>query len=246
VPLRDLPADLGRLAISVARVERRDIGFGELGRLGELGLQPVDDRRPVAVEHPQRQAERPHVLAAQGLLVAEAERLHRVEGELRDVEPDELPARQAAVLERVRCVARLGEVARAELALVGDDQPARLQILDLGLQRRRVHRDQHVGRVAGRLDRGGAEIDLEGGDSEGRPLRGADLGREIGEGGEVVAGERRRQGELAAGQLHSVAAVAGEAHDDRLRGRLGGRVFRRYNMGGRRQSRFLPEGSSPP
>ena len=127
---------------------------------------------------------------------------------------DELPAGEAAVLERIGLVARLGEVARAELALVGDDQPAGLQIVDIGLQRRRVHRDQHVGRVAGGLDRGRAEIDLEGGDSEGRALRRADLGREIGEGGEIVAGERGREGELAAGQLHAVAAVAGEADDD--------------------------------
>ena len=49
------------------------------------------------------------------------------------------------------------------------------------------------------------------------PLRRADLGREIGEGGEVVAGERGRQGELSAGQLHAVAAVPGEANHDCLR-----------------------------
>ena len=123
-------------------------------------------------------------------------------------------------------IAGLGEVARAELAFVGDDQAAGLQIVDIGLQRRRVHRDQHVGRVARGLDRGRAEIDLEGGDAEGRPLRRADLGREIGEGGEIVAGERGRQGELAAGQLHAVAAIAGEADDHRLERRVGRRLLR--------------------
>ena len=82
------------------------------------------------------------------------------------------------------------------------------------LERRRVHRDQHVGLVAGGLDRGRAEIDLEGRDAEGRALRRADLGGEIGEGREVVAGKRGRQRELPAGQLHAVAAVAGEADDD--------------------------------
>ena len=110
---RDLRADLDRLAIGVAGVERGDIGLGELGRLGELGLEPVDDRLAVAVEHPQREAERPHVLAAQRFLVAEPERLHRVERQLRDVEADQLPAGEAAVLERVGVIARLGEVARA-------------------------------------------------------------------------------------------------------------------------------------
>ena len=53
----------------MAGVERGDIGLGQLGRLGELGLEPIDDRLAVAVEHPQRQAERPHVLAAQASLL---------------------------------------------------------------------------------------------------------------------------------------------------------------------------------
>ena len=122
--LVDLPADLDRLAIGMAGVQRGDIGLGQLGRLGELGLEPVDDRLAVAVEHPQRQAQRPHILAAQRFLVAEAERLHRIERQLRDVEVDQLPLGEAAVLERVGVIARLGEVARRELALVGDDQPA--------------------------------------------------------------------------------------------------------------------------
>ena len=134
---------------------------------------------------------------------------------------DQLPVGEAAVLERVGVIAGLGEVARGEFALVGDDQPAFAQVADVGLQRRRVHRDQHVGLVAGGVDRARAEIDLEGGDAEGRALRRADFGREIGEGGEVVAGQRGRQGELPAGQLHAVAAVAGKADDDRFQRRMG-------------------------
>src|SRR6185312_7991840 len=65
-------------------------------------------------------------------------------------------------------------------------------------------------------DRAGAEIDLEGGDTEGRALGRADFGREVGEGRKVVPGERGRQRELTAGELHAVAAIAGEADDDRL------------------------------
>ena len=145
---------------------------------------------------------------------------------------DQLPAGERAVLERIGLIAGLGEVAGAELALVGDDQAAGLQIVDIGLERGRVHRDQHVGRVAGGLDRGRAEIDLEGGDPEGRALRRADLGREIGEGGEIVAGQRGREGELAAGQLHAVAAVAGEADDDRFRRDIGAGLLGGEKMGG--------------
>ena len=199
--------------------------------------------RPVAVEHPEREPQRPHVLAAQRFLVAEAEGLHRVEGELRDVEPDHLPSGERVVVERIALIARLGEVAGAELAFVGDDQAAGLQIVDIGLQRRRVHRDQHVGRVARGLDRGRAEIDLEGGDAERRPLRRADLGREIGEGGEIVAGECGRQGELAAGQLHAVAAIAGEADDDRFQRRIGAGFFGGEIMSGRGHGDFLTSGT---
>src|SRR3546814_7991751 len=79
---------------------------------------------------------------------------------------DELPPGEAVILERIGVITRLGEIAGAELALVGDDEAARLQRFDIGLERRRIHRDQHVGRVAGRLDRRGAEIDLESGNTE--------------------------------------------------------------------------------
>ena len=220
---------LGGLAIGVAGVERGDIGLRQRRHLGELGLQPVDDRLAVAVEHPQRQPQRPHVLAAQRFLVAQPERLHRVERQLADVERQQLPSGEAAVGQRVGGVFGLVEVALAELAFVGDDEAAGLQRLDIHLKTGGVHRDQHVGLVAGGLDLGRTEIDLEGADPEQRALRRADLGREVREGRQVVAGERGGQGELAAGQLHAVAAVAGEAHDDRLRvgvrRRLGGRDF---------------------
>src|SRR3546814_18011138 len=86
----------------------------------EFRLEPVDQRRPITVEHPQRQPQRPHILTAQGFLVAEAEGLHRIHRRLADVQLEELPFRQAAVLERVRFILRLGQVAGAEFAFVGD------------------------------------------------------------------------------------------------------------------------------
>src|SRR3546814_9013685 len=81
----------------------------------------------------------PHVLAAQRFLVAEPERLHRIERELRNVELQQCPFREAVILERVGIVFGLGEVPIGELALVGDDQPAELQRLDIGLERSEEH-----------------------------------------------------------------------------------------------------------
>ena len=81
---------------------------------------------------------------------------------------------------------------------------------------------------------------LEGGDPEGRPLGGADLGGEVGKGREVVAGKRGRERELPAGQLHAVAAVAGEADDDAFRRNVGAGFFGGDQMGGCRHRTSNP------
>jgi hypothetical protein len=52
----------------------------------------------------------------------------------------------------VGVVAGLLEVALGELVGVDDEHAVRLEVLEVGLERRRVHRHQHVGRVAGRVD----------------------------------------------------------------------------------------------
>ena len=59
-----------------------------------------------------------------------------------------VPGLQRAVLERVRGVADLGEVALGELVGVDDDRRAAGQVAQVGLERGRVHRHEHVGRVA--------------------------------------------------------------------------------------------------
>src|SRR3546814_15183998 len=79
---------------------------------------------------------------------------------------DLLPFGEAAVLKRVFRIARLGEVARRKLARIGDDEAARLQRADIGLERGRVHRDQHVRPVARRLDAAGPAITRTGGNPE--------------------------------------------------------------------------------
>src|SRR3546814_10310207 len=89
-------------------------------------------------------------------------------------------------------------VARAEGAGVEDQQAVRLHVGQVHLQRRRVHRHQHVELVAGGHDDAGAEIDLEGGHPEGGADRRADLRREVGEGRQVIARQRGGQRELAA------------------------------------------------
>jgi hypothetical protein len=121
---------------------------------------------------------------------------------------------QRAVVERAGRVAGLLEVAFDEGAGVHDQHAAVDQILQVGLERGRVHRHQHVGRVARRVDLARREVELEPRDPEQRASGSADLGREVGEGRDVVAGLGRGLGELGAGELHAVARIAGEADDD--------------------------------
>ena len=92
--------------------------------------------------------------------------------------------------------------------------PPRLDLRQVGLQRGRVHRDQHVGVVAGRRDVARGELDLERRDPVHRAGRGPDLRREVGQGREVVAEHRGGGGEAIAGQLHAVAGVPREPDDD--------------------------------
>ena len=131
-----------------------------------------------------------------------------------DLDLEDPVAVEAAVLERVGRVAGLLEVAVVELVGVDDDDAAGLEVAEVGLERRRVHRHQHVGRVAGGVDVVVGDADLEAGDAGQGAGGGADLGREVGERREVVADQRRGVGELGPGQLHAVAGVAGEADDD--------------------------------
>ena len=101
--------------------------------------------------HPRQQAEREHVLGAGGVLAGQAELLDRLDRHPGQVDPVHGEAvGERVVLERVGGVAGLGQVARGEVVGVDDDRGALGQVGEVRAQRRGVHRDQHVGGVAGR------------------------------------------------------------------------------------------------
>src|SRR5207302_2393997 len=147
---------------------------------------------------------------------AEAEVLERVDGELGDVDLEELKAIERAVPERVLGVARALQILLAEGFGVDDQDAATLEVAEVGAQRRGVHRHQHVDVVARGEDFLTREVELERADAGERAGRSANLGREVGQRADVVAGESRLGGELHAGELHAVARVAREANDYRL------------------------------
>ena len=192
----------------------RLVGLGQLGLLGELLVQPLQRglHRP-AVE-PVHQAQGVEVLAAQDVLLGQGAVGQGLADALVDVQLDDAAALEGAVLERVRRQPRLLQVALGEAAGVDDDHAAGLQVLVVDDQRGRVHGHEHVGGVARGVDVQRAEVDLVARDAGARARGGADLGGEVGEGGQVVAELRGGVGELAAGDLHAVAGIAGKTDDD--------------------------------
>ena len=86
---------------------------------------------------------------------------------------------ERGILERIRRVAGLVEVALLEGRGVDDEQPARLEVGQVHLERRRIHRDEAVETVARRVDALAAELELEARDAEQRAGRGANLGGEV-------------------------------------------------------------------
>ena len=213
--LLERPADFSGLPISVSGIQRRDIGFDQLVALcTEFRLQRLDQGSPVAIEHPQRQTERPHRLAAKRFAIAQPKRLNGLQGQTGDIEGNHPIRRETEVLQRIARVTRLFQIALIECPGVRNDQTAGAKRGQIHFERRRIHRHQHIGSVAGRVDRCRSEIDLECRHAKGRALRRPDLRREVGKGGEIVAGERGRQRELTASQLDAISRIAGKTHHD--------------------------------
>jgi hypothetical protein len=120
---------------------------------------------------------------------------------------------ERAVLERVARIPHLGQRPGGELVGVHDDRCAAGDVAKVGLERRRVHGDEHVRRVTWGEDVEVREVDLEAGDARERAGGRADLRGEVRQCGDVVAELGGFGGESVAGKLHPVAGVASEPDD---------------------------------
>ena len=209
--------DLRCLTKGVARVQCALVRFGDCLFSSELLRDPLLCSRHRALVEPEHHAEREEVLRQLDLLARKAEpfagaRHHCGHGNLIEV-----VALQRTVVQWVNGVARLLQVDVVEGIGVDDDAAARNQVANVHLQRGGVHRHQHIWSVAWRMDVARREADLETGDTWERACRRANLRRVIRKGGDVVTEEGGGGGELAAGQLHSVARVAGESDRDSVK-----------------------------
>ena len=123
-----------------------------------------------------------------------------------------VPLGQGRIVQRVVGVAGLGEVARRRrTAVLTMSRPPGLRSREMHLERGRVHGHQAVEPIARRVHALAAELELKARHSEQGARRGANLGGEVRERGDVVSRPGRLRGELLARELHAVAGVAGEA-----------------------------------
>ncbi len=174
----------------------------------------VDRRVGRPAVHPRQQAQGEHVLRPRGVLAGQAELLDRLDrhpGQVHGLQRELAPASRSS--QRVGVVPGLGQVAGGEIVGVDDDRRALRQVAQVGLQRGRVHRHQHVGGVARGEDVVVGEVHLERRDARQRALWRPDLGGEVGQRHQVVAEHGRLLGEPVPRQLHPVTGVAREPDD---------------------------------
>ena len=205
-----MPDRLGRLTEVIAGDERRPVGRGDELVLREPFGDPFDRRLDRTGVHERHETEGEEVLRPLGVARLDAERLAHLLGERRHRHLDQPVRRQAAVVERVRRVLGLLEVALVERVLVDDQRSALLEPVEVGLERRRVHRHEHVGLVARRGDLVIGDVHLEARHAVDGAGRCTDLGREVGHRRQVVAERRAHRGESVTRELHPIAGVSCE------------------------------------
>ena len=112
---------------------------------------------------------------------------------------------QRAVLAWVLVVTGLFEVPLVEGIVVQDERSTGAKPLELALQRRRVHRHQHVRRVAWGVDVVVGDVHLERGHAGEGALGRPDLCGELRQCCQIVPGECAGRGEAVTRQLHAVS-----------------------------------------
>ncbi len=208
---------LGRLAEVVAGIERGDVAEPDELVL-ELGLDPVERPLHRARIQPRDQAEREEVLRTFGVARLDSKRLGGLLGERSHGDFDNSVAEQRIVGQRVGRVPGLRQIALLERVAVDDEETVWLEPAEIGLQRRRVHRDQHARLVARGRDVVIADLHLEARHTVDRACRGTDLGRVLRQRRQVVSERRTDRCEPITSELHAITGITGEPHDDACNG----------------------------
>ena len=179
---------MGVVTIVVACLYDADISLGDGRFLGELLAQEVEDNLQVATEQPAYQTDGKHVAALE----------HRLHVHARIGKAFLHHRGQGTGYNAIGVDAHLGDgivglelgllqVLRAKGIGVDDDGGLGLGIAILGLQRCGIHGHQHVALISGRVNHAGTDVHLIAAHSRQRALRGAYVGRIVGEGADTVS-----------------------------------------------------------
>ena len=168
------------LAVVVAVGQHFHVRRDQGGFLLELVLQEMDGVVNGAVEEPAHQTQREHVLRADDGFVVETRVFQALFRERRQRHGNDLHRLFQAQLHEgvVGLVEGFLQVLGREGVHVADNHGVVVDILHVHLQRRSVHRHQHVRFVTGRID-ALTQLHLKTAHTAQRALRRADLGREI-------------------------------------------------------------------
>src|SRR5262249_54022834 len=202
--------DLDRFAVVVPSFEGTRVRLEHVDLLGELVADPLERGVHRPLEHPVHQSEREEGLASVRGARREVTFLDGFAMQLVDRHLDDAVPAERVVLERVDRVLRLVQVVDAEGIAVDDQDAAVFQVLQIGLERGRVHDDQAVEPVAGGVDVGRGEVDLKTRNPRQGAGGGANLSWEVRERRDVVPQDGRDVRELRAGELHAVTGIARE------------------------------------
>ncbi len=152
---RNLIADLKRfrgLAIGVTALQRELVGFDEQRLILELVFDPPDCRVHRAVVEPVAHAQREEIFAAVHGLGVQAEMFQRTASQAFELNRKQPEFVQRMVFQRIGSHLRFAQVTFFEAIAVDDQNTVGLQVGNVDFQRRRVHGNQDVDGVAGRIN----------------------------------------------------------------------------------------------
>ena len=160
-----------RFAVVVAGLQSGGIGAGDFRFLAELVFDVPQRRLERPIVEPEDETHREEVAAAVFFFLAELQALDRETRQFRHRHFVHAIRFERAVFERAGFVAGLIETFAFEGVAVDDQDAAGAEVAEVGGECGRVHGDERVDRVAGRVDVFAREVDLETRDAGERALR---------------------------------------------------------------------------
>ncbi len=136
--------------------------------------------------------------------------------QLFDLDAMEAIRRHHVGIERIFLVPGLGQVAFGKGVIIDDQDAAILQIREVRLQRRGIHRDESAYPITRSPQLLRTKVELKPAHPGERTQRSADFRRKIGKRTDIVAEDRRCIRQLRTGKLHPIARVAAKTNGDFL------------------------------